>query len=301
MIFKRAQYRRGGPRNRLTTVENVAGLLAYLNNPDHPNHLSIKLGGLRYWQCDAFTFGAMIADQAEAYRNKPKGRGKPWGGEIAEHAIYAPPPGSKLTEKNRRDIEEGVAQRLCSDSPAVLAWHIGADGRDELHIVASNFTNGHPPVLRITALRNRHDGDYMMIAREIGEEVITVINQEREIAHEAPVPTLAEIRAKKRQEGGHQSLAELVFRDLGPLDCHDRDDIVSTLRDRGWTVRPTPKNVSLTPPEKSKPRRFPWQTLLDQLAALRDRWIRDMADKDPEFRRDLGAEPDRDQRGPERD
>jgi hypothetical protein len=262
MICKRTQYARGSPnRRKLTSTHAVGELLDYLANPEHRNHKGVQLTGLRFWQANEFSFGTAIGEAAEAYRNKPKGRGRPWEGEIAEHVVYAPPPGIRLTAEERDRIEETILTHLCPESPAASAWHLGDDGRDDLHIVAGNFTKGRPPLLRITQLRQGGTAnDYMMIIREIGEEAIAAINRDR--AQERQIPTISEIRAAKRAEAGRQSIPGLVAAVIGRQRL-DRELIEEILRDRGWTVRISKENISVVPPGKKKPYRFSWEVFLD--------------------------------------
>lgn len=290
MIHKFGQYRYGKDgkpyKVPIETVEQVKGLLAYFSNPNHENHEGVKLCEPQYHNCDAFSFAAEIGARAEAYRAKPKGGGNKWAEEIAEHNIYAPPEAIALTDAERTFIGRTIARRLYPDAPAVWVWHLGEDGRDELHILGGNVNGGHPPLLRITELRNDHRTGYRMVARYIGEETIEAVNLDREREERAKIPTLAECHAKKRREAGVRGIVETLFDDLGPNGCHDRDDIVSTLRDRGWTLdtKRSKGNVSVIPPGKVKPYRFAWQDLLDQLAALRDQWIRQHIERDRDDR-----------------
>jgi hypothetical protein len=262
MICKRTQYARGGPnRRKLTSTHAVGDLLEYLDNPEHRNHKEVRITGLRFWQANEFGFGTTIGEAAEAYRAKPKGRGRPWEGEIAEHVVYAPPPGIQLTPAERDRIAETILTRLCPDSPAAYAWHVGDDGRDDLHIVAGNFTRGRPPLLRISQLRQSGAAnDYMMIAREIGEEAIALINRDR--AQERQIPTIPEIRAAKREAAGRLSIPGLVAATIGRQRL-DPELIAEILERKGWTVRTSRQNISVTPPERKKAYRFPWEVFLD--------------------------------------
>lgn len=279
MIFKRTQYRKDGPRVRLTTIRQVEGTRDYLDDAEHPNHLSVTMGGVEHWRTTEAQFLKEIETQAAAYKAKPKGPGQPWGGEITEHVVYAPPPGSAFTDVERTQIALFVLPRICPNSPAVYAWHIGDDGRDELHILASNFIDDTFPDLRITTLRNEHDADYRLIGEKAGKEAIAFVNTWRAVEMKSPVLTLADVREKKRKDAGHASLPELIFATLG-TDL-DRDNIVTLLRERHWTVRVTPKHISVTPPGKKKPRRWPWDTLLLQLEILRDACLRELDEKEP--------------------
>ena len=262
MICKRTQYARGVPhRRKLTSTHAVGDLLEYLNNPEHRNHKGVRLTGLHFWQANEFGFGTTIGEAAEAYRNKPKGRGRPWEGEIAEHVVYAPPEKIYLTTTERDRIAETILTRLCPDSPAAYAWHVGEDGRDDLHIVAGNFTRGRPPLLRITQLRQGGAcNDYMMIIREIGEEAIAAINRDR--AQERQIPTVSEVRAERRAKAGRLSIPGLVAAAIGRQRL-DPELIAEILERKGWTVRTSQKNISVTPPEKKKAYRFRWEDFLD--------------------------------------
>lgn len=296
MIHKLTQYRYGKEgepyKVPIKTVDQVKGLLAYFADPTHENHKGVKLCEPQYHNCDPFGFAAEIGARAEAYRSRPKGRGRPWSGEIAEHNVYAPPEAVALTETERAFIGRTIARRLYPDAPAVWVWHLGEDGRDELHMLGGNINGGHPPMLRVTELRNSHRTGYRMVARYIGEEVIEAVNLEREREQRAKVPTLAECRAEKRRQTGTKGIVEAIFDDLGPIG-HDRADIIATLRDRGWTLdtQRSKTRVSITPPGKVKPYRFAWDVLLDQLAALRDTWIRQHIERD-ERDRQPGQERD---------
>jgi len=279
MIFKRPRYRKDGqPRIPIKSIDQISGLILYLKNPDHRNHAAVTIGKLQHWPCDSVDLVSSVEKSAEAYRLKPKGRGAPWKGEIAEHVIYAPPEGIWLTDAERTAIAGHLVPRISPDSPAVYIWHQGVDGRDELHILTSNFTSGEPPELRITAIRNDYDGDYLLLAMEFGRQAIAIVNEsraQRRLAHPtkdtpSAIPTLAEIRVRKREAAGFQTLPEILFQGLGPFDCLDRTAIVDLLRSRGWDTRSSKKHISVTPPEKVKARRWPWDTLLLEIQLLRE-------------------------------
>ena len=277
MIAKRCQYRAGGPRNRLTSSVHIKALLEYLVDSRHPNHIGVSVRNLRFWNSTQETFIGRIEASAERYRAKPKGRGKPWKGEIAEHIVFAPPPNAGLSDAEREVIETNIVGSLCSQSAVTLIWHLGADGRDELHVVASNFTDEAVPGLRVTSLRQA-GGDYKEILREVGEHAIHHVNQLRTFSRRANVPTVAEIRAEKRKASGRQTVAQIVFDAVGPTRGNDRDEVASILRGLGWTVRTSQKNISVTPPGKKKPYRWEWEVLFTHMHELHESWLKEHGD-----------------------
>jgi hypothetical protein len=292
VIFRRPRYRRDGPRVPIKTGTQIHGLEHYLEDQDHPNHqLGITVGALQYWRVCRADFIPTIEMQAEAYRAKPKGRGAPWKGEIAEHVIFAPPPGAWLSEAERRMIADHVLEQLSPASPAAYVWHVGEDGRDELHLIMSYFTDGTFPELRITAVRSDHDGDYRELAMKFGRAAIALVNQSRDrfrLANPAidapqPVLTLADIRRNKRAALGFSPLPEILFKALGPADCLDKTSIVDWLKSRRWGVRSSGRNISVVPPDKKKPYRWPWETLLREIYLLRDEWRKSLEKPSRQF------------------
>src|ERR1700678_1763217 len=117
-----------------------------------------------------------------------------------------------LTERERDLLAIFILTLVCHGIGAAYVWHIGDDGRDELHLLLSNFTEGDIPGLRVTELRRSGYGsDYKQLLREAGEGAEALINKERSRAGTPLIPTLPETRVERRQARGYIPLPEIIY------------------------------------------------------------------------------------------
>lgn len=292
MIAKLGQFKGLGPRFPIKTLRNIQALTEYLEDATHPNHLAVTLGTPQFRRCTRETFLPCLQAGIDAHKARPRGRGRPSNGEVAEHVIFAPPPGVRLTDDERTRIGDNAVARIAPISPAYYIWHQGWDGRDELHVVVGNFTEEGS--LRISALRRSHFAKgYLAVLQHESKAIVATINKERTTAGVPLIPTISEIRAEKRKTAGHQSLPELLFAGLGATDCLDRQLIVSLLESMGWKHRATKTFLSVTPPEKKKSYRWAWSTLLHLLSLLRHAWLQKNLEYRKELSVDIGRQPER--------
>ena len=285
MIAKRSQYRprlKGKLPRKITDTGNLQKVIDYLGDKSNPNHEGVRLGPLVLWQIpDSASYLSKIEADAGAYRThlgEHPQKGQPWGGEVAEHLTYNPPPGINLTPAEQTLIAVSILEKCCPHSQAVYCWHevinpVPGKPEVDLHILAANFDERGG--LRISRLRQGYR-DYRHILREAGEAAIAKVNSARALLKIPSIPTVRTWIAKKRREQGLPSVAEVILDVLGTV-TDDKIEIVAALEERGWKLRVSQKHISVVPPNKKESYRFEWQvlfTLISEAAESRDNLTR---------------------------
>ena len=251
MIAKRTQYTgdwNREPASKITEISQVKNLLEYFINEKHPNHVGVEIDPVQYHNGSQFDFIQEVVGRADDFKKRPKTRGKPWAGEIAEHLIFAPVANADLTFEERKKITKAIIDRVAKGCPAISAWHTNADGRQELHVCVSNIIKGRPPIYRITEIRREGFSDYLLALSSAAVESIEIVNRDR--APERRIPTLQEAIQDK-----HASILAAAAKLTSYND--DPEDVVALLNARGWKVRLTKKNISLRRPDDTRQTRFP--------------------------------------------
>jgi hypothetical protein len=275
MIASRVAYNPDGPGRKVLSVEELNRVVAYIQSKE--KHEGKTIDGPRFWNCTPLDFAFEIGRAAERYTAAPKGRGRPWSGQIAEHLVVAPASTVQLTDPERQTVERTILEKISPRSRAVLAWHIDKiTGKLELHIISSNFIDGIPPALRITELRrSAPDNDYLFVLKDAVETAIQTIKAG---APEKFFPTVREATDEKARK----VIAE-ALQFARPSD--DIAEFLIALEAHGWRVRLGKKTVSIARPEDRKLLRFSFSDLQGWIRAhdvdrARDRDLKKQADKE---------------------
>ena len=266
IVTKRVQYSRdqktGRRFKRCRTIEDLNGLVDYLDDDAHANHAEIKMSGTKFWRCHKSDFGAQVEAQANSYRIAAAGqRGRPWAGDIVEHLVIAPDNGADLSAAEEQMIVEGILAKIAPRSPAAYGWHSNPETlRWELHLAVSSFTNDHPARLRVTDLRRRHGADYRVLLDEAGATVIEAVNLIRRLEGRPEIRTLGAIRDAKKE--AVIALISGLTTGRDPVDL-TVEQILGLLSGSAWTVKKaTATSVSLVSKDFSTPFHVRWLELL---------------------------------------
>lgn len=286
IVMVRAQYSRNkktGRRNKRTkTPTDLAGLIKYLNDEDHPNHDGIRTFAGTPWRDTVDSFVSEVVAAAAAYRKISKGKaGAPWNEDIAEHLIAAPDERSDLNFEEVKQMAIRILEQVSPRSPAAWSAHFDPETKTwEIHFAISSFTEGVSPELRVTDLRRRESADYGQIIDDAGAIALNEINVARFSKGLPQIRSLADLHSQKI-ESVTRGLADLMGG--GATREPSVQELLELFAGSAWTVQKSTKTaVSLLSQEFKTPLHIRWADLLHHFA----RQMATQRNRDPERMRD---------------
>lgn len=114
----------------------------YISDALHPNHIGKQILPARNYGCEdqspeAFTEKVNYHNAAYyLYRKSNRLKG-PTTDRLFDEIIYSTLPGAYPTAAERDAIERHLIKKFCKNAAVRTAWHIGDDGRADLHILMS--------------------------------------------------------------------------------------------------------------------------------------------------------------------
>lgn len=183
----------------------------YISDALHINHIGKEVLPARNYGCDdqsPAAFLKKVQDHNAAYYiyrkgNRLKG---PTTDRLFDEIIYSSLPGSYLTAAERDAIEQMLVKKFGKNAAVRAAWHIGSDGRADLHLLISAKAPALEDPEAYEVIFGQAIGNSIAASISCDRKIAKILNanQERKIQHTAAYdvgkdkkPSLGEKIAKK--------------------------------------------------------------------------------------------------------
>lgn len=164
----------------------------YISDAGHENHAGKEVLPARNYNCPDQSLDTFLAEMRETDRGYRDHREGLQGGEIDrywEEMVYSSQPGAYLTAEERERIEQMIIARFGPNAIVRTSWHLGKDGRADLHVLMSATQPSKADPTKFEVLFGRRIKDRIEACRATDRKIARYLNSNpnKHITHAATV------------------------------------------------------------------------------------------------------------------